>query len=542
MTIVDQLITEYLGVDRATPVIERIHRSHERLGDTVRRVTGLLLGLAAADKAHDFAGNAMRAASEYASLEARLKALTGSADLARQKLNLAQAVAAPSPFTTRQLADAAVTLEAFGVNSERVLPIIGRLGAAMGAGNEQIEMFTRAFGELSTGKMIEADVLASMGLSKRAFEKEGIVFDGQGQLKSSAVATMEALERIILGRFGNILDEMASTPEAKRASLEDAGERVMRTIGMGMLQAGAPWIESMTRVLSAITDSGVLGEVVEKITRALTGAFGGDKTDQVARFVAKVLAFLWMIPDAAREIAGYFSEAWHVSLTNVSRFFDNTEARILNFADTISARFSGFLGFGSDTASSSPVMKNGFVPDSWVRGIMQFFQGSTTPPWAARFQNAPQPRPMQPYLPFPSFPDLATPFGGKTKDFEARILAALRQPQGGLPDTSGIPFLRETDGAASDALDAIEKNTRETADNLKPIDVRQILFGGGDRARAGISLADLSPRMGPAPRGPAKIDVKVGKAATDLERALTTLLRQNLPQILRAMGVPIEGM
>jgi hypothetical protein len=215
---------------------DRVDRSASRAHTSSGRFSGVVAGMSAAmtNRALGWLGSmeqgmggfysqAIEAAMGAESLQARLEALTGSRALALGKLNMAELVAAPSPFTTKQLQNATVTMEAFGINAERLLPTIGKLGAAMGADDERIQLYARALGELSTGKMIEAEARAAMGVSLPDFKARGIRFDGNDQLLSTASETMAALENIVNTKYGNIFEKMAGTAQAKRASLRISG-------------------------------------------------------------------------------------------------------------------------------------------------------------------------------------------------------------------------------------------------------------------------------------------------------------------------------
>lgn len=535
MTVVDELITEYKARDNQSHVLEQLARRHEQLHQAILRTFGAAMALAGVDRLADTlksgASAAMDAASSYASLQARLEALVGSADLARQKLAMAELVAAPSPFTTKQLADATVTLEAFGVRSERVLPTLGKLGAAMGATTFQLEMFTRAFGKLSQGQMIEADVLAAMGVTRTDFASKGIKFDGSGQLKSSAKDSMDALEAIINERFGNILEKMSNTPEAKRASLEDAGEKVMRTIGDGLLKATAGGMEAWTKVLQALTESGVILEVVNKNVDALMGILGGDKADRAAWIVASILGFFYDLPDVLGAASNNVQEFWAMLENRGERALMKLGAIIAEVMRSIQSilsvaeKVSGAFHDRGVTGALGAMWENrGFLRGAFnVEGAASWVD-AVNPAYAPKYQSV----------------DLSKTRGR----FYQMLSGSMAKPAEGIPDTSGLDwFTRPQAGAgADDTLTRIERNTEMTAKNTEKMDLHKILFGGGSRAAAGVSMLDIYPRADrPMPSGYARgrIDLRTTKAATMLERGMVQFLRDNLPMILRSVGVPV---
>lgn len=564
--LVDILITEYRSVDHNTPVVEKIAQANERLASIFTRLLGLIAAINIAQRSIDFAGNATKAASEYISLEARMKALVGTFEDAQRKLKMAELVAAPSPFTTKQLADAAVTLEAFGLNSERILPILGKLGAAMGATNEKMQMFTRGFGKLGQGEMIESDVLAAMGINKGDFAAKGIKFDGSGKLQSSALESLQALEKIINERFGNILEEMANTPEARRASLEDAGQKIMRSIGTGLLKANAPFMDALTKLFDGLNNSKVIDEVTNKLSGAFLSVFGGDASDTLARFAAKFLAFLYLIPDSIAVIKANVSEAWMFLgslFTNIAEKAKFTFSLMVDgvtlvvqsieflFNTLFSAQIQGFQNLLKVVGVAGPIADflTKIMPAPMLaRGIGDSIKGELGMVFDAYKLGLTGIDVMNPIHDpkFQGMPD----FGSKETDFYNKIKRGMAQGAGSIPDTSGQSFFtRQPVSSDEDKLGAIARNTGDTARNTEKFDVGKLLFGGGDRAALGISLADIGTSgsaltrrgrtgfggygVGSFPQ--TKIDL--GQPTNYAEAFVAETLQRSLPIVLRMLGV-----
>lgn len=272
-TTIDTYINEYRARDAgATSVANRIAGGIERIESRVKSMANTInFAIAAAagsklvDWTRQFVGASSDASSRFQSMEARLKAFTGSLREARREITLAEMIAEPSTFSFSQLGDAAAKLEAFRVNALRALPTVAYLGQAFDADQEHIEMLSRMIGELAAGNFPDKEVMSSFGLSKRDFEMQGIQFDGQGALKSSAVKTLDALERIARTKYGAIFDEMANTPAAKAASLADSWERLQRKFGEVFLRRSAPFQDALTRMLKGLVSSGVIDETLGKL-------------------------------------------------------------------------------------------------------------------------------------------------------------------------------------------------------------------------------------------------------------------------------------
>lgn len=470
-------------------------------------------------------GMAEEASIAASSRQARLTAILRNAQTAAQVLKQAEAVAAPSTATTKQLADAATTLEAFGVNSLRVLPIIGKLATAMGAGEEQMQMYSRAVGQLGTGNMIDADVMAAMGLQRRDFASKGIKFDGNGKLLSTAEESLRALERIVNERFGNIFEQMASTPEAKRASLEDAGQRALRIIGDGMLKAQGPIGDAITKSLNAAVDSGVLAEVVSRATGDIFNALNlGGQGDAITGIMARVLAFAEVVPgNLARGIA-FLKDFTLAAINNVSEFFKMSEDRIGRFMARISlmTQAGQMLSEGIQSALENPFGASKILANTF--GDINMMSGAADMAASASPGYNPQ------YKSLPSLPNMSGASAGRIAEIEARLRKQMTQPGAGITDGSGQSFLRraivpEAEKQTDAKLKRIADATEQTAKNTD-VNITEAIFGG--KRSKGISYADV---MGGSAGRAGGITIRTDKAASTLQMALLEVLQENFGEM-----------
>jgi hypothetical protein len=223
----------------------------------------------------------VESAFEVEQLQARLGALT-TPEKATDILSFVRQLAEPSNFTTKQLAEASVQLEAFGLNSKRILPIMAQLGMAFGADAEKLRLLTDMFGRLSQGQLPDQQVMAQFGISKSKLMKEGVKFDSQGSLVSSTRSVMIAIEKIVTRDYGKIFDKMAQTGNAKLASLTDVFERLKVSIGQSLMDTAKNAISGMTNLLSAIERTGIMQKVAQSMLlpfQAIANVFTGkDKS------------------------------------------------------------------------------------------------------------------------------------------------------------------------------------------------------------------------------------------------------------------------
>lgn len=445
---------------QAVPALESVGRAVATISKSAAIFSavgagGLAFGMAAGSK------SALDLAIQFENVTARLTALTGSAQTAAEKLKFVQQVAAPSNFTFSQLADASVQLEAFGLRTERVLPSIAKLGMAFAADTEHIQMLTRMFGALAQGNFPDLEQLTAFGLSRSQFAAEGIKFDGSGKLLSSARETMTALERIINQKYGSIFDTMGQTTGAKLASLQDAWERFQGTIGDGIAKNLTPVVERLTDSISRLVDSGVLADVVTKLSESLMGLSALSSSDGMNQFIARAASFMASIP----EMLSFASAAVRETVSIVG------EGITLIFQ-----RLGGTLAAGAKVAMESA----GFAFRSLFAGLEQLgtaFAKSDIGTGAMAAVSS-----LKAVAPDPF---------ARANEFLARMNGA--NPKTGLPISSGdFGKLAEGKPESESILERIETNTREAADALN---LRRQTLGGGQLAGLGVTAAELQGRV-----------------------------------------------
>jgi hypothetical protein len=261
--------------ENLVPKVQAFSLAFARVAETIypiiSAIGGLALGITAAMAIIGaatitmnlaIAKSTVEAAFNFEQLQARLSALKGPAK-ANDILEFVRKLAEPSNFTTEQLSNSAVQLEAFGLNAKRILPIIAQLGMAFGADAEKLRLLTDMFGRLSQGQLPDVQVMAQFGLSKSKLMKEGIKFDAQGSLLSSTREVMIAMEKIINRDYGKIFEQMANTGNAKLASLTDVFERLKIQVGNQLAETAKVAISSFANILGALERSGVLEQAAK---------------------------------------------------------------------------------------------------------------------------------------------------------------------------------------------------------------------------------------------------------------------------------------
>ena len=287
---VQQDIRDIKGsADDAVPAIEQLSGTMAKLG-RAGMALGALGGIFA------FGKSAVQAAADAESLNTRLEVITGSASEAAAIMAKVQEVAGPSPFTTKQLANAAVGLQAMGVNAQRALPKLADIGAAFGADEEHLRSLVNMMGKLNQGMMPDTETLAMFGLKKFDFVEQGITFDKNGALLSSANDTIEALYRIIAKKYPEMTKRMATDMNSQMASVIDAFEgaqkKIGKIIGTGMSFFTPTIIAGLDKIKGFFESASTNGSTAQNVLTAIAASLAAITAVQIVDVIimlAKVI-------------------------------------------------------------------------------------------------------------------------------------------------------------------------------------------------------------------------------------------------------------
>lgn len=433
----------------AVPAVEQLAGTMSKLG-RIGATLGALGGLVA------FGKSALDASGDAQELNVRLEGVTGSAAEAAKVMAKVREVAGPSPFTTKQLANAAVGLQAMGINAQKALPKLADLGAAFGADEEHLKSLVGMMGKLNQGLMPDSETLSMFGLSKKDFAGEGITFDKNGTLISSASETLDALFRIIDKKYGGMTERMSKTTKSQMASIVDSFRNMMEKVG-NIFGAG------LSLLTPAITDG--LGKVTKFFDSVTTN---GSAAQNILKGLAASLAAI----TAIQIVDGV------IMLTKVMKGLANSLKAIAAGEAFIQA-LAGPAGIAKVAAG---VVAAGLAIWGMDAIFNQMEQSSA--------KSGGKPSALQP--PTTTDPMTGATGGGTVESnkrtgligaFETAVLGAAKVSQ----------FQEEWGKTVAESLDKIAKNTGTTNDLL---DLRRQTFGGGALGRLGATAVEMREANG----------------------------------------------
>ena len=470
-----------VGESAVKQSLSRVEASARRMGEAIRTaadatrllssafaVVGKISGIEAA-MAYDAQVRGLAAYQKNAqSLEAQLKRLVELAKLPGLGL----------PEVTQGV----LSLEAAGLSAqlaERSIKAFGNALALAGGSKDKLNDALLQLSQIaSAGKLAgdELNVMAQQIPQIRQAIKAAFGTTSTEQINKLGYSVDKIISMII-----DQLEKLPAATTGFRVSFENLGDALnamVRPIGTGLLDmfqgandSGTRLIDTMTRlttsigeVLSAIGRSGVIGDVLAKMTGS-TMQFGKGWQQAFVTMTANTLAFVANIPKLWEGMVADMTGIWDTFAANVGISFRNMGRGLLMTMTQIARDIAKTLGFGAAVAK--------------VEGMLAPEERKS---YTANFRAA------------------AFNMGIDAFDFEQRILSKLG-PQG-LPEGLIFGGGAKKGAAAAMAEDAgkkakkthetlqrIESNTRRSADAL---DLRTQTLGGGALGKLGVTGTELA--------------------------------------------------
>jgi hypothetical protein len=225
-TIVDQLDIEF-SVNNSQ-LNAGVKQAETKIDGFARRTSNNLNKLAAVWAATFAIRGLVDVITQFEKLEASLRTVTGSAELAAKRFSALQEFAATTPFQLTEVVDAFIKLRALGLTpSEDALRSFGNTAIAMG---KSLNQFIEAVADATTG---EFERLKEFGIKARV-QGEQVKFTFQGvttEVGKNAVEIENFLRGIGNVQFAGAMKEQADTLNVALSNLEDSFNKLVKEIG-----------------------------------------------------------------------------------------------------------------------------------------------------------------------------------------------------------------------------------------------------------------------------------------------------------------------
>ena len=174
--------------------------------------------------------------------------LTGSADKAKEHIAQLEKFAATTPFELPGLLEASKKLQAYGFQTEAVIPImrtVGDAAMAVGLGQEGIDRITLALGQMNAKGKVSAEEmrqLAETGLPAWDMLAKGIgvsVPEAMERAKKGTIDAKTGITALLTGldsRFNGMMDKVAGEIPQSFSNMQDSVKSIMRTLGASITE------------------------------------------------------------------------------------------------------------------------------------------------------------------------------------------------------------------------------------------------------------------------------------------------------------------
>jgi tape measure domain-containing protein len=233
---------------QAVNALRDVNRASAQTDSAISKLQGTIGKLAGAFTAIQAARFVFVKTAEIESQTRSLQVLTGSAQQAKQIIQELQQLGAVTPFTSSELIDAAKRLQAFGVETSKIVETTSRLGDAAGATGANLGELTTAYGQVISKGRLQGEELLQFQERGIALQQElrkmygmtGEEFSkalSKGQISAKAVEV--ALQRLTSagGKYANGAIAQSDTLNGRLSTLQDGIEGLARSVGSALSPA-----------------------------------------------------------------------------------------------------------------------------------------------------------------------------------------------------------------------------------------------------------------------------------------------------------------
>jgi tape measure domain-containing protein len=190
-----------------------------------------------------FGAKALMAAGQMESTKVAFKSLLGGAEEANKFIRQMADFAAKTPFEFVGLTNAARSFMAFGVQSEKIIPIMTAMGdavAKVGGGQAQIDRITIAFTQMmSTGRLNAQDMmqLANAGIQAWPILASAMgksVQEVRAMAEKGQISGAQAVETLLIGMqksSAGMMEKLSGTYNQLLSNFKDVSDQTMISIG-----------------------------------------------------------------------------------------------------------------------------------------------------------------------------------------------------------------------------------------------------------------------------------------------------------------------
>jgi hypothetical protein len=258
-----------------------------------------------ADGAFNLGQEVLQMGMSFQTTNAQFEALGMNANATRDFIGK---VAAASTLTTKELTGLATSVQLSGFNIYRVLPAFAKLADLAGKDQDKLQGMVRLLNVLKTGARPDQELLQSLKMPTLLFDA-GLKFN-KGKLVGDIDQALEAVIKVIESKTKGVSGAMNKTFEASFSSLVDQFDRIKESLGVKILDWAKPWVDALTKVLSALTSGGVWDRTLNQFFQLgyksnkelIDGITSKEGMNKIINFVGDLTAYIAFIPERLKNL------------------------------------------------------------------------------------------------------------------------------------------------------------------------------------------------------------------------------------------------
>ncbi len=443
---------------------------------------------------------------------------------AKDTFEFIKKLAIPSTYTADQIFEAAQSMEAFGLNSQKSLLTAVSLAETFGGTQQTLDMITRMMGKMAAGELPDARAFGKFGMNKELMS--GVL--GKDIANATGEEMLNAFNVLVKRISSNTLSTLENVTAAKMASLQERMNYALAAIGKPMLGPFNVLIDKVIGLLQKLESSGVLQDIGEKLGSLFDEITKPENWSNIELIVADIAGWFERMVENTKIMVRGFIGMYFIAKEALKIYvaFKTKGASIVIGA--MEAVTSGraknipqalFLG---EPLNDDPEMKkllgkgqNYAMPDfkELERGLSYLNTNEVLQPYPVEMMNINQ----------------------KMYDVRKKLASGVTEPltsniEEMMANQEGLPFIMDQVLAnaekQNDKLDKIKDNTKNTADELS---LRRAAMGGrgGPLNQLGMSPTQIAFAGNVNMDRSAFQDPTLMNPISMLEKAIVDIVRRN---------------
>ena len=233
-------------INRAVAQFEKLGDSAQREGELINRAMSNIgkatAGYFSVQALSSFAQSVIKVRGEIESLEISFETLLGSKDKANELLGAIREFAVNTPMTMNSLASGAQTLLGFGIEAEKVMPILQQIGDISMGDAQKFNSLTLAFAQASSaGKLAGQDFLQMVNagfnplnemakMTGKSFSQLKKEME-EGQISTTMLESAFEHATAEGGMFHDMLGKQSQGIQGALSNLQGAWDEMLNDIG-----------------------------------------------------------------------------------------------------------------------------------------------------------------------------------------------------------------------------------------------------------------------------------------------------------------------